>query len=92
MSFTKTTRVVVNGAALRQIMQCDNAQKLVNKIANNVCETANGMSSTHDLYVVHPRVLRVSAHAFVDCDGPHAVKSNHKHNTLQKAFWANQGG
>ena len=42
-------------------------------------------------YVVHPRVLDVSAHAFVDCTGFATVIDNNKHATLKKAFWANQG-
>ena len=88
-------RVRVNGAALRAIMQSERAQEMVTGIAQRMAADANGMSglsSSPHGYVVHPRVLGVSAHAFVDCGGDTARFDNHKNDTLQKAFYANQGG
>lgn len=91
-------KVVVNGEALREIMRNENSQRLVNEVAERICDTANSeMSETLKAaddaggYVVHPRVLDVSAHAFVDCTGFATVIDNNKHATLKKAFWANQG-
>ncbi len=88
-------RVRVNGAGLRAIMQSDGAQRAVNDVAARIRDSANsmsGLSQDGHGYVLHPRVLRVSAHAFVDCGGDAARFDNYRNDTLQRAFYANQGG
>lgn len=82
-------KVVVNGAALRKIMKSEGAQAAVNRIAQSICDSANFMSvKDGSRYVVHPRVLRVSAHAFVDPDNYAAVLDEAEYLTLEKAFWS----
>lgn len=82
-------RVVVNGAALREIMKSEGAQAAVNRVAQSICNSAN-MTAVKDgaEYVVHPRVLRVSAHAFVDPANTAAVLDEAQNLTLEKAFWS----
>lgn len=82
-------KVVVNGAALREIMKSEGAQAAVNSVAESICGTANMIAANPDAaYVVHPRVLKVSAHAFVDCDNRAAVMDENENLTLEKAFWS----
>ncbi len=86
-------RVEVNGQSLKALMQSEGAQEAVNDYAQAVCDAANSAHVTrHARYVVHPKVLRVSAHAFVDPDNYEARIDEHYHQTLDKAFWAASGG
>ena len=88
-----SVRVELNGQGFRRIMKSDGAQELVNERAQGVCDTANSTHRTYGArYVVHPRVLEVSAHAFVDPDNYAARLDEHYHQTLDKAFWASAGG
>lgn len=81
--------VSLNGRSMRQMMQSEYAQALVNAKAQAICDTANNMSITKGAeYVVHPKVLEVSAHAFVDPVNYAARLDESKHMTLDKAFWA----
>lgn len=91
-----SNRVVVHGSALRAIMRNERSQELVNKVANNIAEYANStmspsLSDRSVGYVVHPRVLTVSAHAFVDCGDYLAMIDTSKYDTLARAFWFEQG-
>ena len=75
-------------------MQSEGAQRAVNSRAEAICKSANSMivgSLAGGEYVVHPRVLRVSAHAFVDPKNYKAMLAQHLHQVLEKAFWQNQG-
>lgn len=84
--------VVTNGAGLRAIMKSEGAQEAVNERAHAICDAANSESATPGAeYVVHPRVLTVSAHAFVDPANFEARLDEHFHQTLDHAFWGAQG-
>lgn len=91
----KSIKVTPNGRGMREIMQGQEAQAAVNKYAEKICSTANLMRGSRSeaaaVYVVHPRVLRVSAHAFVDPANYEAMLAQHYHQTLEKAFWEVQG-
>lgn len=87
--------VRINGRGMREIMQSEGAQHAVNSHADGICKAANSMippSMSGGEYVVHPRVLRVSAHAFVDPNNYRAMLAQHYHQVLEKAFWQKQGG
>lgn len=82
-------RVVLNGRTMRDMMKSEYAQALVNGVADSICESANATHVTKGArYVVHPRVLEVSAHAFVDPENYAARLDEAHHMTLDKAFWA----
>lgn len=88
----ESIQVIPNGRGMREIMQSSQAQEAVNSRAQAICDMANAMHHTRGAgYVLHPRVLRVSAHAFVDPANFKARIDQHYHQTLEKAFWANQG-
>ena len=88
-----SVRVELNGQGFRTIMKSDGAQELVNDRAQAVCDVANSAHRTYGArYVVHPRVLEVSAHAFIDPDNYAARIDEHYHQTLDKAFWSAAGG
>lgn len=81
--------VVLNGRSMREMMKSEYAQALVNEKANAICELANATHTTKGAeYVVHPRVLEVSAHAFVDPANYRARIDEAYHQTLDIAFWA----
>lgn len=85
-------RVVTNGAGMRAIMKSDGAQAAVNERADAICDAANSGRHMPDAeYIVHPRVLTVSAHAFVDPANYAAMLDEHFHQTLDHAFWGAQG-
>lgn len=87
--------VRISRDGMRAIMKSEGAQRMVNEAAQRVCDGANSMSglSSHPHgYVVHPRILTVSAHAFVDCGGDTSRFDNHRNDTLVKAFYESQGG
>lgn len=82
-------RVEINGAALRDIMKSEGAQEAVNKAAQSICDAANIIAANPEAnYIVHPRVLKVSAHAFVDCENYPAYMDENENYTLEKAFWS----
>lgn len=86
-------KVIPNGAGMRAMMKSEGAQEAVNSRADVICGAANSDSATPGArYVVHPRVLTVSAHAFVDPDNYAARLDEHNHMTLEHAFWGAQGG
>ena len=85
-------KVVPNGAGMRAMMKSDGAQEAVNSRADAICDGANsGAAVEGATYVVHPRVLTVSAHAFVDPANRAARLDEHYHQTLEHAFWGAQG-
>lgn len=92
----ESIQVNVNGQGARAVMKSKGAQEAVNSHAQAVCDAARYMygSSTQDVaeWTVHPRILRVSAHAFVDPVNYQAILAQRYHQTLEKAFWATQGG
>ena len=91
---SNVSNVHVNGNALREIMQSENAQAIVNSRGSDICGSANDLAEDNLYghgYVLHTKVLDVSAHAFIDCGGTSATFDNYHHDTLQKAFWQNQG-
>lgn len=84
-----------NGGALRAYMKCESAQSMVNSSAEAIREAANANSRTYYRYgpafTVHPKVLRVSAHAFVDPTGITGCLAESRHECLSQAFWTKQG-
>ena len=90
----KSIEIKLNGRGMREIMRGRGAQEAVNGMARSICDSANSMvpSSLADgRFVVHPRILTVSAHAFVDPINYEARLAQHRHQVLEKAFWRNQG-
>lgn len=90
-------RVHINMEAMRAIMKSEAAQQAVTDAANKICERACSLvpdkkKNTPPKFVVHPRVLSVSAHAFVDCASQYARNYQAKHNVLEKAFSESIGG
>lgn len=90
-------KVHINMETMRAIMKSERAQQAVTDAANKICERACSLvpdkeKSTPPKFVVHPRVLTVSAHAFVDCASPYARNYQAKHNVLEKAFSESMGG
>ena len=90
----ESVKVVPNGKGMRTMMRGPGAQYVVGRKADAICEAANAMvppSLSGGRYIVHPRVLRVSAHAFVDPENYKANLAQHYHMVLEKAFWQEQG-
>ena len=90
----ESIEVRTNGRGMRAIMRGQGAQSAVHSHAKEVCDAANSMISGSlegGGYVVHDRVLTVSAHAFVDPVNYKAMLAQHRHQVLEKAFWKTQG-
>lgn len=90
-------RVHINAEAMRAIMKSEAAQHAVTDVANKICARACSLvpdkkKNTPPKFVVHPKVLTVSAHAFVDCASPYARNYQARHNVLEKAFSESMGG
>lgn len=79
--------VTINGSALRAIMQSENAQNMVTTVAQNICRSANA-SNPGCNFVVHSRVLKVSAHAWVDPADYHTRCEEAYHGILEQAFYS----
>jgi lauroyl/myristoyl acyltransferase len=90
MAFNSAARVKVSRDACRAIMQSDKAQQLVLAKAEQIAASANE-SAGFDGYYAHVKNLEVSAHAYVECGGRHAIYDNNKHDRIKQAFWSNQG-
>lgn len=90
----ESIEIKTNGHGMRSIMRGKEAQEAVGRRADDICDSANAMiggSLIGGEFVVHKKLLRVSAHAFVDPDNYKAMLAQHKHQVLEKAFWQNQG-
>lgn len=91
----KAPRVHISREACREIMKSEGAQRIVTEKAQAIADACNasaGLSAEGYGYVVHPRVLTVSAHAFVDCGGIESIIDNHRNGTILSCFWENQEG
>ena len=88
-------QVNVNGAGVTACMKSEGAQEAVNIRAEEVRRaaqySAGGTTGAFAEWVVHPKVLRVSAHAFVDPANYAAILAQHHHGALEAAFWSTQG-